>query len=137
MNYQFPLLGGILIGISTSFFLLMNGRLVGISGIIGSLFNSSWSDRLWRMVFLLGLVLGGFFTLKLFPQFTIDTITAKKSTLFFGSILVGFGTRLGNGCTSGHGVCGIPRGSIRSIFATIIFISAGIITVYISKKLGQ
>jgi uncharacterized membrane protein YedE/YeeE len=134
MNYELPLLGGILIGLSTSLFLVMNGRLIGISGIIGSLFAGAWPERIWRIVFLLGLIIGGMLSLKVFPQFNFAEIPASRPILFTGALLVGFGTRLGNGCTSGHGVCGIPRGSVRSIMATLFFMMAGMITVFILKR---
>lgn len=136
MKFQLPLIGGILIGLSTSIFLVMNGRLIGISGIIGTFFKAPWSDRYWRLLFIIGLIIGGFVTLKFFPQFNYNEIPTSEGVLLLGSILVGFGTRLGSGCTSGHGVCGISRGSLRSIVATFIFILSAILTVFIIKKVN-
>lgn len=135
MKFQLPLIGGILIGLSTSLFLVMNGRLIGISGIIGTFFKTPWSDRYWRLLFIAGLIIGGLVTLRLFPQFGFDEIPASNPILFSGAMLVGFGTRLGSGCTSGHGVCGISRGSPRSILATILFILSAMFTVFIMKRI--
>lgn len=121
------LLGGSIIGLAVSLMLLWNGRVTGISGIVYGLFHPVKNDIQWRVTFILGLVAGG-----LFYQFTANHVTEIQTTgwkISVAGLLVGFGTVLGSGCTSGHGVCGISRLSVRSILATIIFILAGVLTV--------
>ena len=123
------LLGGILIGLASTILLVGVGRIFGISGIIGGLFNFDKGDRLWRIIILVGLLVGAFF-MHLLAN-TLDKISALPSSyLIIGGLLMGFGTRLGSGCTSGHGVCGLSRFSIRSIIATVSFMAAGVVTVY-------
>ena len=131
-NIFYPLAGGILIGISTSIILLFLGKITGISGIVAnSIFSKDSNDRQWRIAFMLGLIWGGF-CLELFaPRFFDYELESNLILVMVAGLLVGFGTRLGGGCTSGHGVCGIGRRSKRSIVATITFMSFGIITVYL------
>jgi uncharacterized membrane protein YedE/YeeE len=125
--------GGVLIGISVSLMLLFNGRVTGISGILGGVLNHSVSDKMWRMMFIFGLLLGGIALRFLYPHaFGILTNNSILDFIIAG-FLVGFGTSLGNGCTSGHGVCGISRFSIRSISSTFIFILTGVMSVLIFK----
>ena len=126
-------LGGLLIGISASMMLLCYGRVAGISGIAGGLFTPS--DRLKeRLLFLGGLLIGGAIMFAVFPQsFEITTNRGVAITAAAG-LLVGFGTRYGSGCTSGHGVCGLSRGSIRSLTATMVFMAVGFGT---ATLLGQ
>lgn len=127
------LLGGLLIGIAVSLMLLFNGRITGISGIIGGILRPVNGDLTWRLFFLLGLFLGGI-TLKFFSPDSFEDLSSQSILDFaIGGLLVGFGTLLGNGCTSGHGVCGISRLSVRSILATITFILFGIFGVIIFK----
>jgi uncharacterized membrane protein YedE/YeeE len=126
--------GGVLIGLAAAIFILLNGRIAGISGIIGGLLRPKKSDLGWRFAFVGGLILapifyGGFVAL---PELQID---ASAGLLIFAGLLVGAGSRYGSGCTSGHGVCGISRMSPRSIFATFLFMSAGFITVYLLRHL--
>ena len=121
-------LGGLLIGLRTSLFLLFKGRVFGISGIIGGLIRPLKNDFLWRIITLLGLVSGGFIAYLFVPQ-SFPVRMENPWIMVVAGLLVGFGTQLGGGCTSGHGVCGISRLSPRSIAATITFILAGIITV--------
>jgi uncharacterized membrane protein YedE/YeeE len=128
------LLGGVLIGLSASLLWLLNGRILGVSGIIGGLFNFTRNDLLWRVFFLLGLWLGGALMYKIHPE-SFETIETSTWILLVAGILVGFGTRLSNGCTSGHGVCGISRLSPRSIVSTLLFIVAGAATVGIVRHL--
>ncbi len=129
------LLGGILIGLAVSIMLVFNGRVTGISGIIqGSLFESD--GKPWRFSFLLGLVLGGFTLSVLNPELISQTYILEKWRYPVAGILVGFGTLLGSGCTSGHGVCGMSRLSVRSIIATLTFIGFGVLTVFVLRKLG-
>lgn len=128
-------LGGVIIGISATMMLLFTGRVTGISGIVGGILNPKTADKNWRFLFLLGLILGGVFLKLIRPElFTIISSAAPYDYVVAG-FLVGFGTLLGNGCTSGHGVCGISRFSPRSIVATVTFISAGTISVVIFKLL--
>lgn len=130
------LIGGSLIGIAVSIMLLFVGRVTGISGIIGGLLNFETTDKKWRIFFLLGMLFGGVF-LRNYDQDQFFKIETKALNIDFviAGFLVGFGTLLGNGCTSGHGVCGISRLSLRSIFATVLFISSGILSLVIFKYL--
>ena len=121
--------GGVIIGVAVSLMLLFNGRVTGISGIIGGLINPSNPDKLWRVMFISGLILGGLLLRVAFPNaFTLISSSTAVDYIIAG-FLVGFGTLLGNGCTSGHGVCGISRFSIRSILSTITFICMGVVSV--------
>ena len=128
------LAGGLLIGLAVAVLLLFNGRVAGISGIVGGLFFPVKNDILWRFAFILGLIIAPFFftILSPLPQVRID---AGTFTLIVAGLLVGIGTRYGSGCTSGHGVCGLSRHSLRSIVATVIFIIAGFITVFIIRHI--
>lgn len=122
--------GGVLIGISVTLLLLFNGRITGISGIKNDLFYAPKSDRFWRLAFLAGLILGAYIFQLFQPDFNIPRQNYPIILLGLGGFLVGFGTRMGSGCTSGHGICGIARLSTRSIIATITFMATGILTVY-------
>jgi hypothetical protein len=129
------LLGGMLIGLSASALLLFDGKIAGISGIVAGLLSPVKNDALWRIVFVAGLLTGGFLLRLLSPRtFTIGIVRSWGAFAVAG-LLVGFGTRLGNGCTSGHGVCGLSRFSQRSLIATITFIATGAATVYIINHL--
>jgi uncharacterized protein len=129
------LIGGMLIGLSASMLLLFNGKIAGISGIIAGTLSPAKNDTLWRIVFVAGLLVGGFLLRLLSPQTFAIGITRSWSALVVAGLLVGFGTRLGNGCTSGHGVCGLSRFSQRSLIATVTFIATGTLTVYIINHL--
>jgi len=127
------LIGGAFIGLAVSLMMLFNGRVTGISGILGGIIKPSKSDIDWRVFFILGLLLGGFI-LKIFsPSAFVQISSAKWFDYVFAGFLVGFGTLLGNGCTSGHGVCGVSRLSIRSIMATVTFISFGVMSLLVFK----
>ncbi len=130
------LLGGVIIGISVSLMLLWNGRVTGISGIINGTLSPVKGDTGWRVLFIVGLLLGGLTLKVLNPNIFSGSLQTETWTTVVAGLLVGFGTVLGSGCTSGHGVCGISRMSPRSLVATIIFISAGVIAVAVFKKLG-
>lgn len=133
--YVSALVGGLLIGLSASLLLLFKGRIFGISGILGGIIKPRWSDMGWRVVALLGLFTGGSITYIYFPEaFPSQSYDPIKMAL--AGLLVGFGTQLGGGCTSGHGVCGISRVSRRSILATITFIITGVITVAVMSAMG-
>jgi uncharacterized membrane protein YedE/YeeE len=128
------LAGGILIGISAAIFILLNGRIAGISGILGGLLHPAKNDTLWRAAFLAGLIAAPLLyrLMTPLPQATVD---ADAATLIVAGLLVGIGTRYGAGCTSGHGVCGISRLSPRSLVATACFMAAGFVTVFIVRHL--
>ena len=121
-------IGGLLIGLGTSLFLLFKGRVFGVSGIIGGLVHAPKGDFFWRAITLFGLVSGGLAAYLLIPE-SFPTRNENPWITIIAGLLVGFGTQLGGGCTSGHGVCGISRLSPRSVAATTTFILAGIITV--------
>jgi uncharacterized membrane protein YedE/YeeE len=124
------LAGGALIGLSASFLLLATGRIAGISGIVGGLVSSDVDDRLWRLLFIVGLI-GGCFAVRLASGDAIPvSISASTGELVLAGLCVGLGTRFANGCTSGHGVCGIARLSPRSIAATLTFMATGALTVF-------
>jgi uncharacterized membrane protein YedE/YeeE len=130
------LLGGVIIGISVSLMLLWNGRVTGISGIINGAISPVKGDTSWRVLFIAGLFLGGLTLKALNPNIFSGNLQTETWTTVVAGLLVGFGTILGSGCTSGHGVCGISRMSPRSLVATIVFILAGVIAVAVFRKLG-
>lgn len=123
-------IGGILIGLAAFLLLLLNGRIFGISGIVSQIFSKDRDNRSWRISIVLGL-LAGAFLIHIFIGTPEKMETVSNIRLTIGGILVGIGTRLGSGCTSGHGVCGISRLSMRSIMATLNFMVWAIITVSI------
>lgn len=130
------LIGGAFIGIAVSVMLLFNGRVTGICGIINGILKPEKNEVLWRVLFVLGLFLGGLVLREFIKDVFISTISTDIVHLVIAGLLVGFGTSLGSGCTSGHGVCGISRLSIRSIVATIFFMVAGILAVVLFRYLG-
>ena len=127
------LIGGGLIGLAAAVLLLFNGRIAGISGIVGDLLGPVGGDWGWRIAFVLGLIAGPLAYQLIDGRMLSVTIDAQLPILIVGGFLVGFGTNLGSGCTSGHGVCGIARISPRSIVATAVFMLAGMITVYVVR----
>ena len=128
------LAGGVLIGIAAAMFALLNGRIAGISGIIGGLLKPTPGDIGWRTAFVAGL-LGAPLAYSLFAALPAPQIAAPYGALVLAGLLVGIGTRYGSGCTSGHGVCGLSRLSPRSLVATAAFIGAGFVTVYATRHL--
>ena len=125
------LIGGVLIGISSIILMLVNGRIAGISGLIGKLFlNESSAYFSWVLWFILGLAIGPLFVTFFFGSIQSDMVASNVGLIVSG-VLVGFGTTVGNGCTSGHGVCGLSRFSKRSLFATCTFVFFGGVTVFI------
>ncbi len=130
------LIGGGLIGVSVSLMMFLNGRITGISGILSSAMGSLNQDSPWRILFLLGLFLGGVLMNQVQPDFFKNNLTSDSWTVMVAGLLVGFGTVMGSGCTSGHGVCGMSRLSPRSIVATLVFMAAGILSVLVFKKIG-
>jgi uncharacterized membrane protein YedE/YeeE len=126
----------LLIGLSASLLLLANGRVAGISGVVGSLLAPVRGDVAWRVLFFGGLLTGGLLLAWLRPVSFAAPAPLKAggaALLVAAGLLVGFGARLGNGCTSGHGVCGISRGSTRSIAATLTFMATGVLTVFLAR----
>ena len=128
------LIGGSIIGIAVSLLLLFNGKVLGVSGILGELFNHPLSKNYWRLFFVLGLLISPLIY-SIFHPIPIIEITSNKLLIIVGGLLVGFGSRLGSGCTSGHGVCGLARLSVRSLIATMTFIFFGFVTVFVIQKL--
>jgi uncharacterized protein len=131
-----PLLGGALIGLSASLLLWANGRVAGISGIVSALLAPVRGDISWRALFFGGLLSGGLLLAWLRPgSFAAPAPLSLGggALLVTAGLLVGFGSRLGRGCTSGHGVCGISRGSVRSIAATLTFMATGALTVFLVR----
>lgn len=128
------LAGGVLIGVSAASFVLLNGRIAGISGVLGGLFRPAGGDVGWRLAFLLGLI-GAPLVYALFTTVPLPRIDAGWGLLVLAGLLVGVGTRYGAGCTSGHGVCGLSRLSPRSLVATLAFMGAGFVTVFVLRHL--
>lgn len=134
--FLLPLLGGVLIGLSATLLLLFNGRVAGISGIVGGLLGQVGGERPWRMAFLAGLLGGGVLLQAVRPGlFGEPTYGSGLALTVAAGLLVGFGTRLGSGCTSGHGICGLARGSQRSLAATLTFMGVAIATVFVLRTL--
>lgn len=123
--------GGALIGLSASLLLLSHGRIAGISGIFAGLLTGNVHDKLWRLMFVGGLLVGGLILTLLQPNFFAINVQRSTPLVLLAGLLVGFGTRLGSGCTSGHGICGISRLSPRSLTAVGTFMAAGMATAYV------
>ncbi len=123
--------GGLLIGLAVALVLLLNGRVAGISGIVGGLLTLRTGDTIWRAAFVAGLVLGalGYLSAADVPV----RVLAPLPAILAGGLLVGFGTRLGSGCTSGHGLCGMARLSRRSMVATATFFGVAMLTVFLTR----
>lgn len=134
-NHVWSLVGGMFIGLSASLLLLVNGRIAGISSIVGELLRPGGGDIGWRVAFLLGLITTGVVATLVSPESFAVAVDRHVVWVGLAGLLVGFGTRLGNGCTSGHGVCGLSRLSIRSLIATLTFIGTGALAVFVSKLL--
>lgn len=125
------LIGGILIGLSAAMMWFFNGRIAGISGILEGAILPRLGDAAWKITFLVGMFAGGGLMVLITPELFAFEIERSLPTLAIAGLLVGFGTRLGSGCTSGHGVCGLSRFSLRSLVATLTFMGVGILTVWI------
>ena len=136
MHFINPLLGGALIGLAAALLLLANGRVLGVSGIVSGLFQRE-SGKDWRLAVILGIFSGGFILQLLRPKAFQLELPQSLFVLAVAGILVGFGTRLGSGCTSGHGICGVSRLSKRSLIATITFMAAGAATVYVVRHVME
>lgn len=132
IDWWYGLLGGGLIGLSATVLLAFNGRIAGISGMVNGAISFASAES-WRWIFLAGMLGGGaLYEYALAPQPT-PTYGFTPITMIIAGFLVGFGTRMGNGCTSGHGVCGLGRLSVRSLVAVISFMVAGFVTVFITR----
>ena len=130
------LAGGALIGISASILMYLNGRIAGISGIVSGVFSaSSITEKAWRLAFVIGLIIGGAIYMHFFPITIAPREFISTELLIVGGLVIGFGTAMGSGCTSGHGICGISRFSLRSLVATATFLLSGIVTVYVFKQI--
>ena len=125
-------IGGGLIGLSAVLLMLLTGRIAGISGIFGGLLNFKSDDRDWRIAFIAGLILAPLMAGWIGHAMPTPTLPASWTVIIGAGLLVGFGTRLGGGCTSGHGICGVARMSSRSIAATAIFMLAATVTVAVT-----
>lgn len=127
------LFGGVLIGLSMVLLLLTDGRIAGISGVVGGLLVSKVRDAGWRLAFILGLIAAPLLYAAVAGGVPPVSVTSSTGLLIAGGLLVGFGARLGSGCTSGHGVAGIARLSPRSFVATGVFLAAGMVTVFVTR----
>ncbi len=130
-EFLLAFVGGCLIGLASVLFLLFNGKILGVSGILGGLFQRRPNDTVWRYCFVAGMVSGG--VILRFTQPSAFSFSLSRSVLAIvtAGLLVGYGTRLGNGCTSGHGICGVSRFSPRSILATFTFMGFGAAVVFV------
>jgi uncharacterized protein len=127
------LIGGIIIGLAATLLLWFNGRIAGISGIFNGLItNKKNHDTFWRLLFILGMVAGGLAHQHLVER-SYQPLDAPLWLLVIGGLLVGFGTSMGSGCASGHGVCGLGRLSVRSLTAVLIFLSMGMLTTFVAR----
>lgn len=129
------LTGGLLIGTAVALLLWLNGRVAGVSGIVGGALRPAWDDLGWRVAFVIGLLVGPLLYRLVTAGEVVVVIEAGVPLVVAGGLLVGFGTQLGAGCTSGHGVCGLSRLSPRSLVATLGFMAAGFVTVYVVRHL--
>lgn len=129
------LAGGVLIGLAAVLLMLALGRIAGIAGIVGGLVGSGADESGWRLAFLAGLIAGPFAAALLGATLPEVHVDASVPVVLVAGLLVGFGSRLGNGCTSGHGVCGLARLSPRSLAATLTFMAAGAAVVFVARHL--
>ncbi|MGA7655352.1 MAG: YeeE/YedE family protein [Methylocella sp.] len=136
LTYLHSLIGGALIGLASALFLLLDGRIAGVCGIIGGGLRPAGENQLRNLVFLFGLFLGPVIYRLGFGGWPVVHFEASLGILAFAGLLVGFGTRLGSGCTSGHGVCGLARLSRRSIVAVATFLAFGMLTVAVMNRVG-
>ncbi|TZF89696.1 YeeE/YedE family protein [Cognatilysobacter lacus] len=131
------LAGGVLIGLSATLLLWLNGRVAGVSGILNGVVLPRAGDVAWRAAFLLGLIAAASLYMALVPGAPQPRVDFPRAGLVVAGLLVGFGTRMGNGCTSGHGVCGIGRLSMRSLAAVATFMATAIITTFVMRHVGS
>lgn len=132
-SFLSPLLGGLVLGAAALLLLGLCGRVAGISGITGGLLPGRPGDRLWRLAFLAGLWTGGLLLLRWLPAAIPEALRTDRTTLVLAGLLVGLGAGLGNGCTSGHGVCGLGLRSPRSLVAVLVFMAVAIATAHLTR----
>ncbi|WP_374369898.1 YeeE/YedE family protein [Dongia sp.] len=131
---QRALIGGILIGLAAVMLMIRLGRIAGVSGILANAATQSGEERNWRLAFLIGIVLGAYAMAESIGGF-MPIFAGGWPLLILGGLLVGYGTRMGSGCTSGHGICGLARFSKRSLAATLTFMASAIVTVFVVRHL--
>ncbi|HHX8334246.1 MULTISPECIES: YeeE/YedE family protein [Vibrio] len=129
------LFGGLLLGISATILLLVNGKIAGISGIMNGIMSPKKGDYSWRLLFAVGMIAGGLISVLMLGVAVPSTVNLSLGMVIAAGLLVGIGTRLGNGCTSGHGICGMGRLSKRSIVATCVFMAVAGLTVFVRLHL--
>ena len=129
------LLGGMILGIAAALYVLLHGRILGISGIVSGLIHPKAGDRSWRIVLILGLLTAPLLAALFFGIRPVVEVEADWFAVVLAGLLVGFGSQYGSGCTSGHGICGLSRLSPRSLVATLSFMGAGFLTVYVLRHL--
>jgi uncharacterized protein len=134
-RWLIPLAGGVLIGLAATLLLWLNGRVAGVSGILNGVIFPKRKDIAWRAAFLLGLITAGGLYMAVVPGASLPRTDYSRGGLIVAGLLVGFGTRMGNGCTSGHGVCGLGRLSLRSLVAVLTFMATAITTTYVMRHL--
>lgn len=129
------LLGGMILGLAATLYVLLHGRILGISGIVSGLVHPKKEDWSWRLAFVIGLLTAPFLAALFFGILPVIEVDANWLTVIIAGLLVGFGVQYGSGCTSGHGICGLSRLSTRSLVATLSFMTAGFIVVFIIRHL--
>lgn len=136
-TWALSLSGGVLIGLAATLLLWFNGRIAGVSGVLGGVLLPVRGEIAWRVTFLLGMMLAGGLYLSFVPGAFVPRQDFPKGALVAAGLLVGFGTRMGNGCTSGHGVCGLGRLSLRSLAAVLTFMATAILTTFVVRHAGS
>ena len=131
------LIGGGLIGLASAALLLLTGKVAGISGILYGLLTNEKGQRAWKLSFVLGMVAAGLVLGWLYPPAFMETPMRRMPTFIAAGILIGFGARLGGGCTSGHGICGVARLSARSITASLAWVISGALVLWITKTIAE
>ncbi|MFC7521040.1 YeeE/YedE family protein [Xanthomonas populi] len=134
-SWMTALTGGVLIGLAATLLLWLNGRTAGISGIVNGVLFPVAGELAWRVVFLSGMIVAAGVYMTLVPSAPMPRTDSSRAGLVVAGLLVGVGTRMGNGCTSGHGVCGLARGSTRSLAAVITFMASAMVTTFIARHL--
>ena len=127
------LLGGMLLGLAAALYVLLHGRILGISGIVSGLLHPKITDTAWRLSLVIGLISAPFLAALFFGIFPIIEIDSSWLAIVIAGLLVGFGAQYGSGCTSGHGICGLSRLSPRSLIATLAFMAAGFLMVFVTR----